>query len=95
MEIIDLKVKEEFERVQKRLDVMIALMDDSMETKKQERELKMNEVVEQIEEKFEQLKALSDKMSYHNSSLKAAVLLLPLPVSDLCSKYDLWRSQPR
>lgn len=57
------KVKEEFERVQKRLDVMIALMDDSMETKKQERELKMNEVVEQIEEKFEQLKAKMPTLS--------------------------------
>ena len=50
------KAKEEMERIQKRLDVIIAIANDEIETRKQENSLRIDELTENIEEKFASLK---------------------------------------
>ncbi len=50
------KAKEEMERIQKRLDVIIAVANDEIEAYKQERSLRIDELTESIEEKFASLK---------------------------------------
>lgn len=46
------KVKEEMERIQKRLDVIIAVANDEIETYKKERSDRVNGMMEEIEERF-------------------------------------------
>lgn len=50
------KVREEMERMQRRLDVIIAFNNQEKEQKRQERELKMDELAEELEQKFHNLK---------------------------------------
>ncbi|MDD6811342.1 MAG: hypothetical protein PUD93_05700 [Lachnospiraceae bacterium] len=50
------RVREEMERMQRRLDVIIAFNNQEKEQKRQERELKMDELVEELEQKFHSLK---------------------------------------
>lgn len=50
------RVKEELERMHRRLDVIIALNNDGKEQKRQERELKMDELVEGLEQRFSSIK---------------------------------------
>lgn len=58
------KVKEEAERMSKRLDVMIALANEDVETWKQEQEEKMDVWKTDMEERFEKLKeAISEKQN--------------------------------
>ena len=63
------KLREEFRILQKRLDVVIAFADESCEEKKQEREARTEELVENIREKLEAAKerllveSLEDKLS--------------------------------
>lgn len=46
------KAREEMERIQKRLDVLIAVVNDERETKRHEREEKAEEIMDSLEEKF-------------------------------------------
>lgn len=46
------KAKEEMERIQKRLDVLIAVVNDGRENRKQEREERTEELMDSLEEKF-------------------------------------------
>lgn len=46
------KAKEEMERIQRRLDVIIAIVDNERENRRQERSLRADELMESIEEKF-------------------------------------------
>lgn len=50
------KAKEEMERIQKRLDVMIAVANDDLAARKQERSVRFDELMDSIEEKFSTLK---------------------------------------
>lgn len=50
------KAKAEMERIQKRLDVLVAVASDELENRKQERELHAEELAEQLEERFNRLK---------------------------------------
>lgn len=50
------RVKEEMERIQKRLDVIIAVTNDEIEQRKQERELRMDELVEELEQRFHNIR---------------------------------------
>lgn len=46
------KAREEMERIQKRVDVLIAVVNDERETKRHEREEKAEEIMDSLEEKF-------------------------------------------
>lgn len=46
------KAREEMERIQKRLDVLIAVVNDERETKRHEREEKAEELMDSLEERF-------------------------------------------
>lgn len=46
------KAKEEMERIQKRLDVIIAVANDEIEAKKQEHQERAEEIMDNLEEKF-------------------------------------------
>lgn len=50
------RIKEEMVRMQKRLDVIIAFNNENKELKKQERELKMDELIESLGQRFASLK---------------------------------------
>lgn len=50
------KAKEEMERIQKRLDVIIAVVNDEREAYRQERSMRADELMENIEGKFSSLK---------------------------------------
>lgn len=50
------KAREEMERIQKRLDVMIAVVDDEIENRKQERIIRMEELMDNLEEHFDHVK---------------------------------------
>ena len=50
------KAKEEMERIQKRLDVIIAVASDEIESRRQENNLKVEELMDSIEEKFNSLR---------------------------------------
>lgn len=50
------KAKEEMERIQKRLDVLIAVASDEMESRKQERENRNEELMDSLEDKFNRIK---------------------------------------
>lgn len=49
-------VKDEMERMQRRLDVIIAIANDEKEQKKQERELRMDELADDLEQRFYHIK---------------------------------------
>lgn len=49
-------VRDEMERMQKRLDVIIAIANEEKEQKKQERELKLDELAEGLEQRFYHIK---------------------------------------
>ena len=50
------KAKEEMERIQKRLDVLIAVANDEREIRKQDREEKTEELIDSLEEKFARIR---------------------------------------
>ncbi len=50
------KVREEMERIHKRLDVIIAITNSEIEIQKQERKLRMEELTEELEARFERMK---------------------------------------
>lgn len=50
------KAKEEMERIQKRLDVIVAVANDEIETRRMERSMKVDELMEDIEERFHSFK---------------------------------------
>ena len=50
------KAKEEMERIQKRLDVIIAVASDEIESRRQENSLKVEELMDSIEAKFNSLR---------------------------------------
>ncbi len=50
------KAKEEMERIQKRLDVIIAIANDELENRRQENSMRIDELMENIEGKFSSLK---------------------------------------
>lgn len=65
------KAKEDVERMSKRLDVMIALVNDDMENWKQEREERFDVLKMDMEDRFEKLKeTISEKQSGHFEGLK-------------------------
>lgn len=50
------RAKQEMERIQKRLDVLIAVANEELEARRQENTMRMDELTESIEEKFASLK---------------------------------------
>lgn len=50
------RAKEEMERIQKRLDVLIAVANDEREIKKQEREERTEELMDSLEERFSRIR---------------------------------------
>ncbi len=50
------RAKEEMERIQKRLDVIIAVANDELETRRQNSTMRIDELMENIEEKFNSVK---------------------------------------
>ncbi|MBO5209449.1 MAG: hypothetical protein J6B68_08905 [Lachnospiraceae bacterium] len=50
------RVKDEMERMQKRLDVIIAIANEEKEQRKQEHELRMDELAEELEQRFYNIK---------------------------------------
>lgn len=50
------KAREEMERIQKRLDVLIAVASDERELRKQERENRTEELMDELEERFSRIK---------------------------------------
>lgn len=50
------KAKEEMERIQKRLDVIVAVANDEIEMRRMERSMKIDELMEDIEERFNSFK---------------------------------------
>lgn len=50
------RAKEEMERIQKRLDVIIAVANDELETRRQNSTMRIDELMESIEEKFNAVK---------------------------------------
>ena len=65
------KAKEDVERMSKRLDVMIAVVNDDMDTWKQEKEEKLSILKLGMEERFESLKeAISEKQSGHFAEIR-------------------------
>ncbi len=50
------KAKEELERIQKRLDVLVAVVNDERETRKQERVERTEELMDSLEEKFARIR---------------------------------------
>lgn len=65
------KAKEDVERMSKRLDVMIALVSDDVESWKQEREERLDVLKMDMEECFEKLKEnISERQSGHFEGLK-------------------------
>ena len=66
--------KEELERVQKRLDVIIALSNEEWETKKQERSLRAEELVASIEERLSSLKErIQSEVSVYPDGIKEEI----------------------
>ena len=79
------KAKEDVERMSKRLDVMIALVNDDMENWKQEREERFDVLKMDMEDRFEKLKeTISEKQSGHFEGLKEEL-------SELREKYHINR----
>lgn len=75
--------KEELERVQKRLDVIIALSNEERETKKQERSLKAEELAAGIEERLGRLKErIQNEVSLYPDGIKEEI-------QDLRMKYRI------
>ena len=65
------RAKEEVERMSKRLDVMIALVSDDVETWKQEKEERLDVFKMDIEDRFERLKEnVSEKQSEYFQGIK-------------------------
>lgn len=50
------KAREEMERIQKRLDMLIAVVDEEIEARKQEREIRTEELINNLEVRFERVK---------------------------------------
>lgn len=50
------KAKQEMERIQKRLDVIVAVASDEIESRRMERSMKIDELMEDIEERFNSFK---------------------------------------
>ncbi len=50
------KARGEMERIQKRLDMLITAVDDKIETRKQEREIRTEELINNLEVRFERVK---------------------------------------
>ncbi len=50
------KAKQEMERIQKRLDVLAAIANDELESRRQERNMRVDELMESIEERFSALR---------------------------------------
>ena len=66
--------KEELERVQKRLDVIIALSNEEWEAKKQERSLRAEELVASIEERLSSLKErIQSEVSAYPDGIKEEI----------------------
>ncbi len=66
--------KEELERVQKRLDVIIALSNEEWEAKKQERSLRAEELVASIEERLSSLKErIQSEVSVYPDGIKEEI----------------------
>lgn len=66
--------KEELERVQKRLDVIIALSNEEWETKKQERSLKAEELMAGIEERLGSLRErIQNEVSLYPDGIKEEI----------------------
>ncbi len=69
--------KEELERVQKRLDVIIAVSNEEREMKRQERSQKADELVADIEERLGSLKEkIQNEVSFYPDSIKEEFLEL-------------------
>ncbi len=69
--------KEELERVQKRLDVIIALSNEEWEAKKQERSLRAEELMANIEERLGSLKErIQSEVSVYPDGIKEEILEL-------------------
>ena len=68
------KAKEEMARIQRRLDVLVAFSNGEREEKKQERELRMNELAASLEQRFAKAKeAVASKPLAYSESAKEEI----------------------
>lgn len=77
------KAKEEMERIQKRLDVLIAVVNDERETRKLESSVRIDELMDNIEERF---KSFREWVRIHPSELMEDVRE---EIVELRSKYTI------
>lgn len=83
------KAKEEMERIQKRLDVLIAVAEDEIETRKQERNLRTEELMANLEVRFDRIR---EKMMVSPSSILDEV---KEELSELRNRYLVEREHRR
>lgn len=68
------KAKEEMARIQRRLDVLVAFSNEGKEEKKQERELRMNELAASLEQRFAKAKeAVASKPLAYSENAKEEI----------------------
>ena len=68
------KAKEEMARIQRRLDVLVAFSNEEKEEKKQERELRMNELAASLEQRFAKAKeAVASKPLAYSENAKEEI----------------------
>ena len=68
------KAKEEMARIQRRLDVLVAFSNEGKEDKKQERELRMNELAASLEQRFAKAKeAVASKPLAYSENAKEEI----------------------
>ncbi len=83
------KAKEELERMQRRLDVLIAFSNEDKEQKKQERELHANELVAGLEQRFVSFKeSLQNKPAEYGESVREEI-------ADLRARFNLYRERTK
>lgn len=83
------KAKEELERMQRRLDVLIAFSNEGKEQKKQERELHAGELVAGIEQRFASFKeSLQNKPAEYGESVREEI-------ADLRARFNLYRERTK
>lgn len=81
------KAKQEMERIQKRLDVIIAVANEEIEARRQEKTMRMDELTESIEEKFASLK---ERFRISPPEFMADVRE---EIMELCSRYSVEKEQ--
>lgn len=83
------RAKQEMERIQKRLDVLIAVANEELEARRQENTMRMDELTESIEEKFASLK------ERFRISPPEFMTDVREEIMELCSRYSVEKEQRR